>query len=254
MAANGEICDTQRCQVYKGVNGEFPGQIDAVNTTLGTTLEFGGRYASAVFSANAAGFSATPQEGFGTSNESHPYLVATPYATRSPDPWQVRIGLADLARRLGYPGAATGARVATTGPSGRPLAIEIDGDRGPMRYSAHEADSAMGLRSTMWEMRIELADVAPEAPDAVALIQAPPDEVGAAIAKETEIAIRASTSSDRAARRATTTLVAGATTHDARRGAGDSAWLLVVPVVLAGLYGAVELRRHHARSGTGADG
>ncbi len=76
MAANGEICDTQRCQVYKGASGEFRGQLDAVSTTLGVTLGYGGRFASAVYSAIAAGFSATPEEGFGTPNDTHPYLIA----------------------------------------------------------------------------------------------------------------------------------------------------------------------------------
>ena len=252
MAANGEICDTQRCQVYKGVNGEFRAQIDAVNSTLGTTLTYGGRFASAVYSANAAGVSATPMEGFGNPDATHPYLVAREYETRSPDPWQVRIGLADLARRLGYPGTATTARIASTGPSGRPLEVEIDGDRGAMRYRALVADNAMGLRSTMWTMRIEQADVAPDAPEAVSVIQAPPEAVGAVIEEQTQAVIRMSPSADR--RMTTTTLVAAGQRSSSDDGddGGDGrglGWLLVVPVVLAGVYGLAELRRQ-GRSGT----
>ncbi|HVM55530.1 MAG TPA: SpoIID/LytB domain-containing protein [Acidimicrobiales bacterium] len=237
MAANGEICDTQRCQVYKGASAEFPRQVEAVNTTLGTTLTWGRALASAVYSANAAGVSATPREGFGTPDEAHPYLVATTYPTRSPDPWEVRIGLADLAVRLGYPGTAVTARVSSTGPSGRPLEVELDGDAGPARYPALEADAAMGLRSTRWALRIEVADEAPPPPDADQAIQAPPDRVGAAVAAETA----AATSRRRAT---TTTLAASAPAGD--DGAGRDrgpARLLVLPVLAAGAAGLIALAR-----------
>jgi stage II sporulation protein D len=240
MAANGEICDTQRCQVYKGASGEFRQQIDAVSATLGTTLGYGGRFASAVFSANAAGFSATPSEGFGTPDSYHPYLVAAPYETRSPDPWQVRIGLEDLARRLRYPGSATSARVSSKGPSGRPLEVTIDGSSGPFVVPALEVDAAMGLRSTMWSMALTTADAAPDAPEAEALIQAAPEDVGKVIAEETALAERRFSSSNRAT---TTTLSLAVGPLD--RGPGDSDWpgaLLVLPVLVAGAIGLVVLK------------
>ena len=242
MAANGEICDTQRCQVYKGASGEFRQQIDAVSATLGTTLGYGGRFASAVFSANAAGYSATPSEGFGTPDAYHPYLVAAPYVTRSPDPWQVRIGLEDLARRLRYPGSATAARVSAKGPSGRALEVEIDGSAGPFVVPALEVDAAMGLRSTMWTMSMTTADAAPEAPEAGELIQAAPDDVGEVIAEQTAAVVRASTSSDRVT---TTTALAGAPLL--RRGVGDNDWpgaLLLLPVFVAGAVGLTLLAQH----------
>lgn len=245
MAANGEICDTQRCQVYKGRNGEFPGQVDAVNATLGTTLGWNGRYASAVFSANAAGISATPSEGFGTPDETHPYLVARPYESQSEDPWEVRIALSDLATRLGYPGTATSVRVASTGASGRALTVELDGDAGKVVKPALEADAAMGLRSTMWTLRVVQSDVAPPPPDAKSLVQVAPDEVGAVIAEETARAVRASRFDE-----ADEDEGSAMDVEVPNPSAGDDSglgwgWLLAVPVVLAGLYGLRQLRRHH---------
>ena len=238
MASNGEICDTQRCQVYKGASGEFPKQIEAVSRTLGMTLGYGGRYASAVYSANAAGFSATPEEGFGTSNASHPYLVATKYATRSEDVWQSKIALSDLAGRLQYPGAATSIEVTRAGASGRAIEVAIGGDAGTVKVSALDVGRAMGLRSTFWSMRLISEDVAPEAPEAAELIQAAPEAVGAVIAADTRAAIRA----DRSARRTTTTLEVAL--DDAEDGGVDTGpALLVLLVLAAGGAGLVALAR-----------
>lgn len=239
MAANHEICDTQRCQVYRGATGEFAGQVDAVNATLGAVLGFGGHYASTVFSANAAGVSATPEEGFGTSNASHPYLVAAPYESQSNVTFQVRIGLADLARRLGYTGNASTFTIASKGPSGRPLEVEIGGDRGPLRVRALAVDSAMGLRSTMWDAHVESADAAPVAPPAAELIQAQPDDVGEAIAQQQAATIRRAARFDRAdGRRPKTT-----GSDPGRDGShGMVPWLLVGFVLLAGGAGVWVLR------------
>jgi SpoIID/LytB domain protein len=240
MAANGEICDTQRCQVYRGASGEYAQQVDAVNATLGSVLTFGGHYASAVFSANAAGVSATPEEGFGTPNASHPYLVAMPYQSDSNVTFEVRIALADLARRLGYPGNATAFSIASKGPSGRPLEVQIDGDRGPLRVRALAADAAMGLRSTMWDAHLATEDAAPAAPDAELLIQAPPEDVGQAIAQEQEAAARQHARRVAPATASTTT---GTSSRPGRDGShGAVPWLLAVLVLAAGAGGVWVLR------------
>jgi SpoIID/LytB domain protein len=239
MAANHEICDTQRCQVYKGASGEFRGQVDAVNATLGTALFYGGRFASTVFSANAAGTTATPNEGFGTPDASHPYLVAAPYETQSDVRYEVRIALDDLASRLHYGGHATSFTVAARGPSGRPVDVVIDGDAGAMHARAIDAAAAMGLQSTMWDARIEAADVAPVAPAAADVLQAAPDDVGRAVAAEQAAAIRRASRFDGAD--ATTTTVAGGGGNEKSHGAVP--WLLVVLVLVAGGAGVDVLRR-----------
>ena len=239
MAANGEICDSQRCQVYKGASGEFRGQLDAVSRTLGMTLGYGGRYASAVYSANAAGFSATPEEGFGTPNGSHPYLVAARYETRSEDVWQSKIALSDLAGRLQYPGTATSIEVTRAGASGRAIEVAIGGDAGTVKVSALDVGRAMGLRSTFWSMRLLSEDVAPDAPAAAELIQAAPEAVGAVIAADTRAAIRA----DRVARRTTTTLEVALDDRDGDDGLDAGTGLLVLLVVAAGGAGLVALAR-----------
>jgi SpoIID/LytB domain protein len=241
MAANGEICDTQRCQVYKGASGEFAAQVQAVNDTLGTVLTWNGGYASTVYSANAAGVTATPMEGFGNPDAAHPYLPSVPYTSRSDVRYEVPIALGDHARRLGYAGTATTARVATTGPSGRALTVEVDGSSGVLSVPAIQVQRAMGLRSTQWTLRLDSADVAPEAPEAADVVQAAPEDVAVAVASETErMRVRVQRADGRA--------LDGGTSDDAELGEDDGgldplAWPLLVAVLAAGAVGTATLRR-----------
>ena len=92
----------------------------------------------------------------------------------------MRIGLADLAARFGYPGQLEGAHVAGTGPSGRALQVSLDGTSGSLAVDAHRFASGLGLRSTLITLRLDQADAAPPPPAPADLIQVPPDQVAAA--------------------------------------------------------------------------
>jgi stage II sporulation protein D len=176
MRAAGEICDTQRCQVYLGQQAEYGAMDVAVAETAGRVLVFGGGLAAAVYSANGAGVSATPNEGFGTPDESYPYLRASPYETRSPAPWTSRIAVRDLATRLRYPGDITAVSVAATGPSGRPLTVAVTGSAGERTVSATDLADKLSLRSTKWEVRVELGEAPPPPPEGEG-VQLLPDEL-----------------------------------------------------------------------------
>jgi stage II sporulation protein D len=184
MQKSGEICDTQRCQVYLGQQAEYPAMDRAVAATSGQVLTYGGTYAAAVYSANGGGVSATPEEGFGTPDSAYPYLKAARYTTKSPDPWQVRIALADLAGRLGYGGNLTQVEVASVGPSGRPTSVALDGSAGTRTVGAMAVARALGLRSTKWGVRIQLGDAPTPPPEEDAIQEVPiqqlPDNLNAA--------------------------------------------------------------------------
>lgn len=182
MRASGELCDDQRCQVYLGQQAERPTSDAAVRATAGQVLTYGSALASTVFSANAAGTSATPLEGFGTPDGSHPYLRAVPYPTRTPDTWETSVALADLAPRLGYPGRLTSVTVAATGPSGRPLTLALDGSAGPRSAPALSLSHSLALRSTMWTARLGTSESAPVPPAPAELVQILPDDAAAAAA------------------------------------------------------------------------
>jgi SpoIID/LytB domain protein len=182
MAVRGEICETQRCQVYLGAQAEYAAMNRAVEATAGQVVVFGSRLASAVYSANGGGVSASSEEGFGTSGLDYPYLRPGPYTTRDPFPWTVRVALADVGRRFGYRGKVTDVRVGRTGPSARALEVVIAGNQGAITVPGILFDAGLGLRSTLFTLRQEEAAVAPPPPPAEELIQAPPDQLGDPVA------------------------------------------------------------------------
>jgi hypothetical protein len=162
--------------VYLGASAEYSAMDKAVSASKGQVVTYGGGLASALYSANAGGFSATPAEGFGPGSPNIPYLKAAPYTTSDPDPWTVKIALSDLAARFGAPGA-TGAHIAQAGPSGRALSVSLDTPTGPKVVDGHAFASGLGLKSTLFGLRVDQEDVAPVAPAPADLIQVPPDQL-----------------------------------------------------------------------------
>lgn len=160
MALGGELCDTQDCQVYLGAQAEYGAMNAAVAATRSQVVLHDGRLAQTVYSASGGGVTATPEEGFGTSGQGLPYLGPVSYPTADPQPWVQRIPLAQLGRRLSYPGNLTDVRISVTGPSGRAITVELTGDAGAREVPALAFDDKLGLRSTMWSLRME----APPAP------------------------------------------------------------------------------------------
>src|SRR5437870_12970545 len=104
MSTSGELCDDERCQVYLGQQAEYTAMDRAVAQTQGQVLVYGRALASAVYSSNGGGVSASPEEGFGTTGADYPYLRVAPYLTRDPRLWTVRVALTDAAARFAYPG------------------------------------------------------------------------------------------------------------------------------------------------------
>jgi stage II sporulation protein D len=158
MSAAGEICADQRCQVYLGAQAEYPEMNKAVADTAGQVLTYRNRLASTVYSANAAGVSASILEGFGPKaapDDAYPYLRAAPYPVGDRMPWSVTVALADLGARLGYRGEVSGVAVSQTGPSGRVLEVIVDGSAGPLAKTGLEFKRAIGLKSNLFTLRVE---------------------------------------------------------------------------------------------------
>jgi SpoIID/LytB domain protein len=180
MQAAGELCDDQRCQVYLGAQAEYAAMDRAVDDTRNRVLAASGSYAAAVYSANGGGYEATRAEGFGTDDAaSYPYLRPAPYPTSDPMPWEVRVALSDIASRLGYAGNITDVSVSKRGSSGRALAVTVSGSGGPLTVTGLSFAAALGLKSTLVQLRSESDLVAPPPPPATgAPLQVLPDAVG----------------------------------------------------------------------------
>jgi SpoIID/LytB domain protein len=192
MAVAGELCDTQRCQVYLGADAEYGAMNKAVADTARQVVVFGRGLASTVYSANGGGVTASREEGFGTSGGGYPYLRPGPYQTQNPLPWTVKVALTDLAARFGYRGQITGARVGQTGPSGRATAVVIDGTAGSRTVTGLAFDAGLGLKSTLFTLATGTSDVAPPAPPPGDGIQALPEDLASAAGGETSAARAAS--------------------------------------------------------------
>ena len=180
MSGGGELCDDDRCQVYLGAQAEYGAMNRAVDDTAGQVVTFGRALASTLYSTNGGGVTATPQEGFGTPGADEPYLAAQPYQTSDPLPWTVTVSLSDVAGRLSYRGRLSDVRVVAAGPSGRATSVELDGDGGNTTVNGVDFARALGLRSTLFALRIGTADSIPPPLSGIDAIQAPPDLIGAA--------------------------------------------------------------------------
>lgn len=190
MKAGGEICDDARCQVYAGTTSESPGEDAAAFSTAGRVLTFRGALASAVYSADAGGVSATTTEGFGTPDGVYPYLTTVRYPTDNPLPWHLDVALRDVAGRLGYRGALTAVRVESTGPSGRALALVLTGSSGDLTVDGLAFARSLGLRSTRFTASVGTSDGAPPPPPPGDAIQALPEQAAALTRRPAPVATR----------------------------------------------------------------
>jgi SpoIID/LytB domain protein len=180
MAASGELCDYDLCQVYIGADRESPGQRAAVDYTSGIVVGYGGGLASTVYSADAGGISATTLEGFGTPDGMYPYLTTVRYDTPDPLPWHLEVSLRDVAARLGYAGRLDQVSISEAGPSGRALRVTLDGSSGTADVDGRQFAASLGLRSTLFTPSVGMAAAAPAPPPAATEpVQLLPDDAAA---------------------------------------------------------------------------
>ena len=149
MAASGEICPTQRCQVYLGAQAEYPAMDRAVESTRSKVLVYEGKLIAAFYSASGGGTISTPAEAFGGDVEI-PYLRAGAYPTGDLKAWTVTMTLGEIARRVGYRGSPSGIAITDVGASGRALTVSLYGSVGTLTIRGPSFDAALGLKSTFF--------------------------------------------------------------------------------------------------------
>ncbi len=153
MASAGEVCPTQRCQVYVGVRAEYPAMDEAVTTTRGKVVTYAkGKLAITFYSASGGGTIATPAEAFGGSGE-FPYLQSGTYPTGDLKSWVVTMPIDEVGRRVGYRGSASHVEVTRVGPSGRAVELTVRGDGAALTIAGPRFDAALGLRSTLFTVQ-----------------------------------------------------------------------------------------------------
>jgi SpoIID/LytB domain protein len=151
MSTRGEVCPTQACQVYVGAQAEYPAMNQAVDKTRGVVVLYKGSLANTFYSASGGGTIAEPSEVFGP-GEPIAYLKAGTYVTGDPKAWRVELSLAELGRRVGYPGTLYNALVSKVGPSGRAVEVSFVGSSGERTLTGPRFDAVLGLRSNNFRL------------------------------------------------------------------------------------------------------
>jgi stage II sporulation protein D len=128
-----DLCATDQCQVYRGVEIEHPRTDNAVAATAGVVVTFQGVTARTYYHADSGGMIASSQEVWGSAS---PYLVARADApTTTPHrSWVQSLDAAAVSSSLAAAGYGVGAvrslRVVRVSESGRVLELEVTGSAG----------------------------------------------------------------------------------------------------------------------------
>lgn len=128
-----DLCATDECQVYRGVEAEHPRTDEAIAATAGVVVTYQGEAARTYYHSDSGGAVASSQEVWGTRI---PYLVAfQDVQTSGPHrAWTARLDprlvSASLAAAGVGVGAVTSLRVVRVSESGRVAALEVMGSGG----------------------------------------------------------------------------------------------------------------------------
>ncbi|MGH3136075.1 MAG: SpoIID/LytB domain-containing protein [Gaiellaceae bacterium] len=137
-----------RSQVYLGVAGEKPRTTEAVRSTAGEVVLYGGKVASTLYFSTSGGKTASAADVFG---------AAIPYLVSRPDPWDklspyhrwgpILLGARTVQAKLGVDERVLDA-MPTTATSGRLRTLAVQTTAGSEAVPASLVRTALGLRST----------------------------------------------------------------------------------------------------------
>ena len=153
-----DLNSTQASQVYKGIDGEAPSTLSAVNATSGKVLTHGGRVIEAVFHSSSGGH---------TENSEHVWSKAVPYLKGVPDfdqsapvySWRAQFSLEEVGARIGYPGTIEAVEILSRTPRGRANRMSIIGDAGTLTMTGNTFRQKLGLRSTKFDLAVSLTGI-----------------------------------------------------------------------------------------------
>jgi stage II sporulation protein D len=159
-----DICPTGDCQVYLGYDGEEPAMWAATRATSGRIRTHRGRPVLAMYHGNGGGIteSYTKRAG-GPPTGPFPYLRSVAYPYARPSTWRVAIPI-DAARAalaangIAVPGAIEGFTVLERGDSPRVRRLRIHGTDGDVETTGVTFQTALGLRSTWFQVHIGRTD------------------------------------------------------------------------------------------------
>ena len=154
-----DVSATVASQVYKGVEAETPATREAVASTRGEVLMYGGSLVNAVFHSSSGG---------STENSGDLWIQQLPYLVSVPDVdqdspvsnWQQLLEPLALTKAFGEIGGANRIEILSTTSSGRVRQARVIGPSGTLVLTGAELRSRLGLRSTLVRFELVGPDVA----------------------------------------------------------------------------------------------
>ena len=159
-----DVCATAACQVYRGVSSEHPLSDRAVAETRGIVASWRGRPIHAFYTSTCGGHT---EEGTEVFEDGAPYLrgVACPAEEGVADhdrergkPWQVRLGPADVERRVaryGSVGRVLDLVPTRVGVSGRVVELKVVGSEGEFALRGQRVRLGLRLRESLFVLHKE---------------------------------------------------------------------------------------------------
>lgn len=153
--SNFDVYDTVKDQVYGGVDGEHPKAIESVEYTRGLILTYQGWPIKAYYHSDAGGMTEIGKYVF---PEDLPYLQSVQSKDDLPEhKWHFKIKKSEIEKlvekSVGEIGSLQDIRVTSVSPTGRPMAIEITGDKQSKTFSSNDFRKMIGagnIRSTLF--------------------------------------------------------------------------------------------------------
>ncbi len=147
------LCNSQHCQVYKGVSWEYESTNQAVDETDKQVLTYNGKIITAVYSASCGGATEDVQYVWGSP---YPYLksVKDPYCKEVS--WEVPLNLVQIKETLsakGYDfGELQSVEVTERTPAGRVLKLKVTGSKMTKVFEREQARTILGLKSQFYDI------------------------------------------------------------------------------------------------------
>lgn len=154
-----DLGDTAGWQVYRGIADESIGTQTAVNATAGQVLINGGRIIEAVFHSSAGGCTENVEDVW---TQPLPYLrsVRESFVEKSPvAQWAESFSQEELSQRITGVGTIRSLQPEKLTQCGRIISMRVEGDAGSRTISGDTLRSALGLRSTLFEVVPQTASI-----------------------------------------------------------------------------------------------
>lgn len=146
-----DLESTTASQVYKGIKSETRSTHEAVNSTEGQVLTYGGKPILAVFHSSSGGHTENVEDVW---SRPLPYLKSVvDYDHTAPVyEWQKALSGREIGYRLGNVGSVRSIIPQQVTPQGRIKRLKVVGDQGSKTISGQTFRKALDLRSTLFQV------------------------------------------------------------------------------------------------------